>query len=160
MKYFAGVLLVLLWSGLAFAQMVSIKPHTAELRDSTDPYTYKVVLMLPRYYPLSVEAEEGPFLKVSDFLGRSGWIAKADATEAEVVVTEADGQKKVKSFKTVVVKSNSINIRSGPGTENKILLRADRGVAFRVLAEEGEWLQVLHENGGKGWLHGGLVWGG
>lgn len=159
MKYIAGIFLVLLCSSIALAQTVSVKSHTAELRDSNDPYTYQVMLMLPRYYPLDVEDEDGDLLKVTDFLGRTGWVAKTDIADAESVVIRADGSRVVTSTRTVVVKTRNINIRSGPGTDHSVVLRANQGVAFKVLESQKDWLHVQHESGSKGWLHRNLVWG-
>lgn len=159
MKYFAGFLLILCWGSLAFAQNIAVKPHTAELRDSTDPYAYRVVLMVPRYYPLAVDSEEGDFYQVRDFKGREGWIAKKDTYDPQTVVIGTDGNKIVRKMRAVVVKSSNINVRSGPGTDHDIVFRADQGVPFKVLGQQGEWLQVVHESGEEGWLHGDLVWG-
>jgi N-acetylmuramoyl-L-alanine amidase len=160
MKYIAGFVLVLVWGSLACAQNIAVKPHTAELRDSTDPYTYRVVLMVPRYYPLAVDSEVADFFEVHDYQGRTGWIAKKDTYAPETVVIDTDGNKTIRKMKTVVIKSQNINIRSGPGTDQGIVFRADQGVAFKVLGQKGEWLEVVHETGAEGWLHVGLVWGG
>ena len=160
MKYIVGFIFVLFWGSLASAQSIAVKSHTAELRDSTDPYAYRVVLMVPRYYPLAVESEDANFYKVSDYQGREGWIAKKDTYDPETVVVDTDGNKIVRKMRTVVIKSTNINIRSGPGTDHNIVFRADQGVAFKVLDQKGEWLQVVHESGEEGWLHGALVWGG
>lgn len=160
MKYIASLFLVLLWSSFAFAQIIAVKPHTAELRNSIDPYAYRVILKVPRYYPLSIESEKGDYYQVRDFLGRSGWIAKKDTYPQETVVINSEGKKVTRKMRAVVVKSKSINVRSGPGTNNRIVLKASQGVAFKVLSQDGEWLEVLHDTGEQGWVHSNLVWGG
>ena len=159
MKYVAGFILVLLCSGISFAQTVAVKAQTAELRDSKDPYMSRIVLMLPRYYPLSVYSETPGYYEVSDYKGRTGWISKEDTYVPEIRIIGSDGKESVKKMHTVVVKSSNINVRSGPGTDREIYLRANSGVAFKVIGQEGEWLKVLHESGNKGWVHANLVWG-
>lgn len=151
MRYLVGMLLVFCCASLASAATVAVKIHTAELRDSYDPYVSRVELMLPRYYPLTVESEKGDYLKVSDFRGNSGWIARSDTYQPQANDANLP--------ETVVVTSNGINVRSGPGLDNKVVMRAERGVAFKLLQRQGAWLQVEHESGAKGWIHRDLTWG-
>jgi len=34
----------------------------------------------------------------------------------------------------------------------------DSGVPFKVLTRKGNWIQVRHADGDKGWIHKSLVW--
>jgi SH3-like domain-containing protein len=51
-----------------------------------------------------------------------------------------------------------VQLRAGPGTDQPVLVKIDKGVPFKVLKREGRWIQVEHADGDKGWLHDSLVW--
>ncbi len=143
MKFYLSIVLVLCGVNLSFADIMAVSSNSAEIRDSSNPYIAQVVLVVPRNYPLTILSATGDYYQVRDFSGREGWIEKGS----------------MDSVKSVVVKVRSGNIRTGPGTEHEIHLRANRGVAFRVLEEKTEWLRVEHESGRQGWIHKMLVWG-
>ena len=46
----------------------------------------------------------------------------------------------------------------GDSDDENHIFKADGGVAFRVMGEKGNWLQVEHETGVTGWLFKDLVW--
>lgn len=130
-------------AGNAFSQTLCVKVRTADLRSSPSFTGSVVLLQVPRHYPLIVQAENGDFLRVSDFLGREGWIAKS-------LLGEQEG---------VVVNARVANVRSGPGEDHAVLFKARQGVTFRVLEVGSDWLRVKHESGKQGWIYKSLVWG-
>jgi len=143
MKLSVAILLVLIGATFASAEIYSVKKHSAEIRDSSNPYLAQVVLVVPKNYPLSVIDETDDYYKVNDFLGREGWVEKSAIAPA----------------RTVVVKSASGNVRNGPGIDHKILFRAKQGVAFKVLERKDDWLMIEHESNRAGWISRSLVWG-
>lgn len=143
MKFTVATLLVLIVATFASAEILSVKNNSVELRDSSNPYIAQVVLVVPQNYPLTVIGEDGEYYKVSDFMGREGWVEKTAIEPA----------------RTVVVKVNSGNIRNGPGTGHDVVLHANRGVAFKVLERKDDWLKVEHESRRIGWISRSLVWG-
>jgi len=58
----------------------------------------------------------------------------------------------------LAVSSATANIRSGPGTKNKILFSVDKGIPFKILKKKGKWIHIQHADGDKGWIHKSLVW--
>ena len=50
------------------------------------------------------------------------------------------------------------NIRSGPGNDFKIVFVAEKGIPFKVVKRKGNWIQVQHADGDKGWIYKSLVW--
>ncbi len=140
---FATLILLLLGVADTFGQTLCVKENTANLRSSPSLTGSYVKLTLPRYYPLQVQEENGDFLLVKDFRGRDGWIAKS-------VVAPMNG---------VVVNAGAVNLRSGPGTDNEVIFKAHKGVAFQTIRDQDGWLLVEHESGRKGWLSKDLVWG-
>jgi SH3-like domain-containing protein len=64
----------------------------------------------------------------------------------------------VDKTQTVIVRQNGAQLRSGPGTEQPVLIKLVKGVPFKVLKREGRWIQLEHADGDKGWIHDSLVW--
>jgi len=129
--------------GVARAEMVSVAVDSANIRSQPAMEGSLIVLQAPHFYPLLVNEEKDDFLRVEDYLGREGWIAKS------VVDPSA----------TVVVTANRANVRGGPGTNHPILFAAAEGVAFQVLEDKGTWLKIRHESGRIGWIFTSLTWG-
>ncbi|MCB0201826.1 MAG: SH3 domain-containing protein, partial [Anaerolineae bacterium] len=52
------------------------------------------------------------------------------------------------------VKSQSLNVRAGPGTDHPIIGSASQGDALAVLGrtEDGSWLNIELPNGDQGWV--------
>ena len=143
MKYVFGVLMVLSVATFASAEIMVVKNNSVKISDSSNPYIAQVVLVVPQHYPLKVVQEDGEYYKVSDFMGREGWVDKAA----------------IEAGRTVVVKVGQGNIRKGPGTEHDLVFRANRGVVFEVLERKEDWLKVEHESKRVGWISRSLVWG-
>lgn len=143
MRWISFLVFWLFLAGLASAEMVSVSVDSANIRSMPGLEGSLVILQAPLYYPLLVNEDKGEFLRVEDYLGREGWIAKS-------VVDPTAG---------VVVKVPRANVRSGPGTNTSILFAASQGVTFQVLEDRGKWLKVRHESGRIGWIFTSLVWG-
>lgn len=145
MRLFLGtILFIVMGAGNIHAEMVAVSQNRADIRSSPSEVVSTVVLQVPRYYPLATRESQHDFLQVTDYQGRSGWIQKSSVDKTRTVVVNIGGR---------------ANIRSGPGTGNPIVFKAYKGVCFKVLAEKGDWLQIQHEDGKKGWIYKELVWG-
>lgn len=138
-----GMTLATLASGAAHAQnMVSVKGNTLNMREG--PGTNTAVLWeLKKGYPLQVTQRKGNWLKVSDFEGDSGWVARS-------LIGNAPHH---------VVKSPVANIRSGPGTQHRILGKASYGDLVRTREKRADWVRVEREEGVGGWIAKQLLWG-
>jgi hypothetical protein len=59
---------------------------------------------------------------------------------------------------TLVVTADVVNVRTGPGTGNPVLLHATRGQQATELARDGDWIQVhLPDEATDGWIHRSLL---
>lgn len=144
MRLFCGTMLfVFLGVGNVYADMVAVSANLADIRSSPSMVVSTVLLQVPLYYPLSTQGAQDDFLKVVDYQGNIGWIQKTS----------------VNNVRSIVVKKKKVNVRKGPGTKYSIVFKAQDGVVFKVLGEKGNWLEVEHETGAKGWLFKDLVWG-
>lgn len=144
MRYVLALVIASLCCGVSSAEMVCVAADTVDLRSSPNASTSHVVLQVPRHYPLTILGSNGEYYEAEDYQHRHGWIRKPAVDFAPCVV----------------VNRENVNVRKGPGTGHEVVFQAKGGVTFQVLEESGGWLQVRHETGRLGWIHGELVWGG
>ena len=140
----AGLCLLALSTSVAHAQqnMVSVAGSTLNLREG--PGTGSPVLWeLKRGYPLEITDRKGSWVKVRDFEGDTGWVARSLTGKAP----------------HHVVKSKVANIRSGPGTQHRIVGKAEYGELLRTREKRAEWVRVEREEGVSGWIARQLLWG-
>ncbi|MDR0476650.1 MAG: SH3 domain-containing protein [Desulfobulbaceae bacterium] len=52
----------------------------------------------------------------------------------------------------VSVKKDGVNIRSGPGTENPVVMEVFRGFPLQVQETKGKWLRVIDYEKDGGWI--------
>lgn len=121
---------------------VSVSVNSANVR--TGPGTkYEIVWKgVEKYYPLVVLDQADSWYYVKDFENDTGWIFK----------------KLVDKTQTVITTKERCNVRKGPGTKKPLAFVVDSGVPFKVLTRKGNWIQVRHADGDKGWIHKSLVW--
>ena len=132
-----------LTTSLASAQtMVSVKGSTLNMREGPGTNT-SVLWELKRGYPLQVTKRQGPWLQVRDFEGDSGWVARSLTGKTP----------------HHVVKAKVANIRSGPGTQNRIVGKAEYGELLRTREKRADWVRVEREEGVGGWIAKQLLWG-
>ncbi|HEY9094225.1 MAG TPA: SH3 domain-containing protein [Hydrogenophaga sp.] len=133
----------LMTTGHAMAQsMVSVKGSTVNMR--TRPTTASEIMWeLKRGYPLKVLKRQGRWLQVTDFEGDRGWVARSLTGRTPYFV----------------VKSKIANMRSGPGTKNRIVGKAQYGDLMRTLGKRSGWAHVQNADGKKGWISQKLLWG-
>lgn len=135
------LLIFLTVPGIARAKRVTVNVSTANVRSG--PGTeYKVLWKVEKYHPFEVLEVSGSWYRCSDFEGDKGWVSKDT----------------VGDFPAVIIKKDNCNVREGPGSGFKTLFTVERGVPFREVKREGEWIFVVHTDGDKGWINMGLVW--
>ena len=123
-------------------EMVSIGGSTVNMRDAPGQKSH-VLFELGRGFPLQVTQRKGGWLKVKDFEGDEGWVARS--------LTARQPHH--------VVKSKVLNLRSGPGTQYKVLGKAHYGDLLKTLEKRTNWVKVQRDSGEKGWVSKALVWG-
>lgn len=139
----SSLCLAALSSTVAQAQsMVSVKGSVLNMRDG--PGTNSAVLWeLRRGYPLQITQRKGGWLQVRDFEGDTGWVARSLTGNTP----------------HHVVKSKLANVRSGPGTQHRVLGRLAYGDLLRTREKRADWVRVEPESGVSGWVSKGLLWG-
>ena len=130
-------------AALAQAQeMVSIAGSTVNMRE--EPSLNSTVLWeLQRGYPLQVTERRGEWLGVKDFEDDTGWVARSLTSDEP----------------HHIVKSQTLNLRKGPGTEHQIVAELARGELLKTLEKRDDWVRVERYDGATGWVARRLVWG-
>ena len=125
----------------AMAERLTVIKPVANIRSGPGP-TYDILWKVEKYYPIFVIEKRDPWYHFKDFEDDMGWVHKSLVKKVEAVITKKD----------------LCNIRSGPGTGNKILFTVEKGIPFKVIKHQGPWLNIEHADKDKGWIHNSLVW--
>jgi SH3-like domain-containing protein len=129
------------------AETLSIKGDKVNLR--TGPgIDYSVKWEYGDGFPVQVIEKKGDWRKVKDFENDTGWVYKSFLSSSLFAIVKANKDSDQK-----------INIRKGPGTDNKIIGKACYGVVFKILRNKSGWVEVQHESGLIGWVSSHLLWG-
>lgn len=124
------------------AQYLTVTTDGANVR--TGPGTnYPASMELFEGYPLKVETKQGEWYKIVDYEKDTGWIHESIVKKADTVIVDAKA---------------SVNMRSGPGTNNSVVADVERGVVLKILDSNGKWTKVQHANGTSGWIYTPLLW--
>lgn len=57
----------------------------------------------------------------------------------------------------VSVKGNTLNMRSGPGTQHEVMWELKKGYPMQVVRRQGQWLQIKDFEGDSGWVFRSLT---
>jgi SH3-like domain-containing protein len=123
------------------AERLAVSVNEANIRSGPGP-GYDILWKIEKYHPLEITETSGVWLQFRDYEGDSGWIHKSLVDRTPAVIT----------------KQNGCQLRAGPGTEQPVLIKIDKGIPFKVLKREGRWINVQHADGDVGWIHDSLVW--
>jgi SH3-like domain-containing protein len=133
--------LLVLFTGTSWAQRLAVSAAIANVRSGPGTQ-YDVLWQVEKYFPFNVLKKEKSWVYFEDFEGDRGWLHESLIGKIPAVVTTiAQG-----------------NVRSGPGTENKVLYTVERGTPFKVTGKKGNWLEIEHAKGYRGWIYKSLVW--
>ena len=136
-----SILLVFISSGSAMAERLTIIAPVANIRSAPDSNS-DILWKVERYHPIFVIKKSGSWYYFRDFEDDRGWVHKSMVGDVPSVITKKD----------------QCNIRSGPGTKEKILFSVEKGIPFKVLDHEDRWLHIEHADGDRGWIYDTLVW--
>jgi SH3-like domain-containing protein len=139
--FIIAALLIMVGANSAAAERLSVSSPIANIRSGPGT-TYDVLWQVQKYYPILVKKKSGNWYNFKDFEGDEGWIHRSLVEKTPTVIT---------------IKAKC-NVRSGPGTQHGVLFTVDKGIPFRVIKREGNWIQIEHADGDKGWIYKTLVW--
>jgi SH3-like domain-containing protein len=134
-------LLIMLLAGIASAERLAVSAPVANIRSGPGT-SHTVLWKVEKYFPLRIIEKSGEWYHFEDFEGDKGWVHQSLVSKISAVITKKD----------------TCNIRSGPGTGNKIIFTVEKGIPFKVLNRKGNWIHIEHADGDKGWIHKSLIW--
>jgi uncharacterized protein YgiM (DUF1202 family) len=128
-------------AGVAMAERLTVVASVANIRSGPGS-NYDILWKVEKYYPIFVIEKRNSWYHFKDFEDDRGWVHKSLVGILDAVITSKD----------------KCNIRSGPGTDNKILFTVEKGIPFKVIKRQGRWLHIEHADKDQGWIHDSLVW--
>ena len=137
----ALVLFCLLAASAEAADRVAVKVSIANMRSGPGT-NYEVLWQVEKYHPFLVKEKKGKWVKIQDFEGDMAWIHSSLLADMEGVITS----------------KSKCNVRSRPTTDSKVVFTVERGVPFKVIKRQGNWIRIAHADGEKGWIYKTLVW--
>lgn len=137
-----AVLTLFLVAGMAqAAERLAVSADIANVRSGPGVGS-DLLWQVEKYHPLLVVERRDGWVRFKDFEGDEGWISAALLDDTP----------------SVIVKVNRCNLRGGPGTAHPVLFTAERGIPFKVLGTRGDWIEVIHADGDRGWVLNTLIW--
>lgn len=113
----------------------------------------KVFDQLPQGTTVSIISERNNWCEIEYDNGKTGWIA-GWFLEKSGVSSPAPSQS---SDGTIVIVDDATNIRSAPSTDSKVIMRADEGEEFSIVAVEDNWYKIKLQDGSEGYVAGWIV---
>ncbi len=135
------IILIIASAGIANAERLAVSSPVANIRSGPGT-NHNVLWKVEQYFPILVIEKSGEWYRFEDFEGDKGWVHRSLVSKIPAVITRSD----------------SSNIRSGPGTSHQVLFTVEKGIPFKVLKRQKSWIHIEHADGDKGWIHKSLVW--
>lgn len=107
---------------------------------------------------VKVAAVSGHWCKIRTASGNYGWIAGwlVKFVPPGQAVTAAEGGEKVEVHVGWVARPE-VNLRAGPGTDQKELGEAKLGTRVIIIGKQADWYKVALEDGSIGWMAARLI---
>jgi SH3-like domain-containing protein len=123
------------------AEYLCVQATSAIIRSGPGP-SGPVLWKIEKYHPIEVLEKKGDWYRFRDFEGDVGWINKSLLGKTPAVI----------------VKKDKTPIRSKPDSKADSVFSVDKGVPFKVIQKKGQWIEIEHADGDKGWIHESSVW--
>jgi SH3-like domain-containing protein len=137
------IVTLLAWCAIALAPALAQAQPAKQMVSVKGSIQNTILWELQKGYPLQVTQRKNRWLKVKDFEGDTGWVA-ASLTGRQP---------------HHIVKVHNANVRSGPGTQHRIVSKATYGELVRTREKRGSWVRVERSEGKSGWISKKLLWG-
>ncbi|MBU0993682.1 MAG: SH3 domain-containing protein [Proteobacteria bacterium] len=138
---FISIFFIILSATSADAERFSVSVPIANIRSGPGT-SHKVLWNVEKYHPVEIIKKQGEWCQFEDFEHDKGWVLNSLIDKTPSVITI----------------KNQCNVRSGPGSGYAVVFTVERAVPFKVLDKKGNWIQIEHADGDKGWIHASLVW--
>jgi SH3-like domain-containing protein len=135
------VILTIFFHAVGFAEYLTVQVPSANVRSGPAP-TADLLWRVEKYHPLDIIEKKGDWYRFRDYEGDEGWIHKS-------LLGNDSG---------VIIKKDKTNIRSRPDAKSDVVFTVEKGVPFKVVSRKGQWLEVEHADGDRGWINAAVVW--
>ena len=128
----------------ATAYALCVTVPEANLRQGPDTH-YEISWQVPRYMPFKQIGKQGKWYQVEDVDGDTHWIYSPLVS---------------RSMRCAVVKVDSANVRTGPGTQHdkSEFSPVEKYYTFQVIGPKGAWVNVQDEYFDNAWVAKPLLW--
>lgn len=144
-KYCLGlvaVFAIVFFAATSFAgEYASVKKDGVNIRSGPSTKN-KIIWEVFADFPLQILDRKNKWAHVVDFEGDKGWIFES----------------LIHDKKTVIVKVETANMRSGPSKDNPIIATVKKGVVFEPVETQGNWMKLSYKDDITGWIHNSLLW--
>jgi N-acetylmuramoyl-L-alanine amidase len=132
---------------LAANDTITIAAETVNIR-SGPGLSYKLVKQVKKGEKFIFKKEQGDWIEIELSIGKTGWVADwlVTKTGGESTTTFGTSMKA-----TAKANTDQLRVRSGPGTNFRIIGNLTKGQAITVLAENENWLKI-EASFGEGWV--------
>jgi len=145
--------------------VASFNRNAARTQTATQPAPEKPARQVEGLYHLAKSAlDQGNYSRAEELLRKvrqqqPGYrdIEELLALPEVKKVTDERVRKRRYQLLPSVFPKRQANIRSGPGTENRIVRQAQPGERLRYEEKEGEWYKLQSEGGDTEWVHESVV---
>lgn len=127
--------------GASWAERLAVRGSIANIRSGAGT-NHEVIWKVEKYHPLEIIGKQGEWYKFKDFENDQGWIHKSLLQKIPTVITTKD----------------KCNVRSGPSTDKEIVFTVEKGIPFKIIKRQEDWIHIQHADGDKGWIHKSLIW--
>ncbi len=140
------ILLSLAFPVSADGNIVYVSDRTLNLRTGPGLNFPSVAELYPGE-PLTVISKDGFWLSVKRAGGQSGWVNGAYVGPTLPISA-------IVQYKTVIVDTGKLNLRSGPGLNYSSIAEIPEGETLNVIARSGLWINVQRANSSMtGWVN-------
>lgn len=94
------------------------------------------------------------------YAGQEAWVAKHHLALVDGEIQSSQSNSSPNSedtSKAITITANSVNIRSGPGTNHSIIGSTSSGDTYNTVDSAGDWYKVSLASGDTGWIAGWLT---
>lgn len=102
--------------------------------------SYDVMMQVQKGKTYPIVKEEGDWYEIQLEEGKKGWVANWLVSKTGTSMNDIG-----------VATTNSLRVRSGPGTGTKVLGTLNQGDTVKILSEEKDWYEVITPFG-QGWV--------
>lgn len=134
-------LLISLDIEMAFGEILTVQVPSAKVRSGPNP-TSDVLWRVEQNHPIDIIEKKGEWYRFRDFEGDEGWINKSV----------------LGLIPAVIIKKDKTNIYISPDAKSKVAFTVEKGIPFKVLSTKGQWIEIQHADGDKGWIMKSVAW--